>query len=223
MPYTGFAKTNEGYLIDIFRVIFEKNGYIVEAKSIPWSRAVIETERGTYDAIAGAYRTDVPGFVLPDIEQGIGIDMFFTLKESTWTFTGISSLEFVTLGVVKDYSYGREIDTYIKKNIHDVSRINSLPGDDNLLHRMLNLLRHGRIGAFIENKDVLYFVFDTNEILDIREAGTRGSDNIYIAFSPNNPKSKEYAKILSDGLRHLRQSGELAVILKKYSLNDWRK
>jgi polar amino acid transport system substrate-binding protein len=43
-----------------------------------------------------------------------------------------------------------------------------------------------------------------------------------MAFSPKNPKSKEYAKLLSAGIEQMRLSGELSKILAKYQLTDWR-
>jgi len=45
---------------------------------------------------------------------------------------------------------------------------------------------------------------------------------LYIAFSPKNPKSKEYAKLITDGIEQMRLSGELSQILAKYKLTDWR-
>lgn len=44
---------------------------------------------------------------------------------------------------------------------------------------------------------------------------------MYIAFSPAISQSKEYARILSEGVDTLRKSGELKTILKKYGLDDW--
>jgi polar amino acid transport system substrate-binding protein len=56
-----------------------------------------------------------------------------------------------------------------------------------------------------------------------RSAGTFGAPSkIYIAFSPANHKSKEYARILSEGIVSLRASGELKEILGKYGLDDWK-
>ncbi len=222
MPYTGYLQNSEGYLIDIARAIFEKRGVTVISKSIPWARAVAETRDGKYTAIAGAYKTDAPDFLYPVDEQGIGVDVFFALKETKWGYDGIDSLNNITLGVVKDYSYGKAIDDYIFKNINDISKINILPGDNMLLPRTLKLLRQKRITAFIENKYVFYYTLKHNEIKDIKEVGTRGSDKLYIAFSPKNPRSKEYALILSEGMSEIRTSGELKKILDKYGLKDWK-
>jgi polar amino acid transport system substrate-binding protein len=52
-------------------------------------------------------------------------------------------------------------------------------------------------------------------------AGTLSPTFHYIGFSPNNPKSGSYIRILDQGMKQLRASGELADILKKYSINDW--
>ena len=45
---------------------------------------------------------------------------------------------------------------------------------------------------------------------------------LYIAFSHRNPKSKQYAKLITDGIEQMRLSGELSEILAKYGLTDWR-
>ena len=54
-------------------------------------------------------------------------------------------------------------------------------------------------------------------------AGFTGvSGNLYITFSPNIAKSKEYAEILTKGIRRLKDSGELEKILSKYGLTYWK-
>jgi polar amino acid transport system substrate-binding protein len=45
---------------------------------------------------------------------------------------------------------------------------------------------------------------------------------IYIAFSPKRADSQRYARTLSAGVVQLRRTGQLAVILSKYGLKDWK-
>jgi polar amino acid transport system substrate-binding protein len=45
---------------------------------------------------------------------------------------------------------------------------------------------------------------------------------VYIAFSPGNKNSIDYAQILSDGILEMRSNGHLGRILFKYGLQDWK-
>jgi hypothetical protein len=42
---------------------------------------------------------------------------------------------------------------------------------------------------------------------------------VYVVFSPANQKSQEYTKILSEGIKALR---DFQQILAKYGLQDWK-
>ncbi|MNT92496.1 hypothetical protein D3C72_2337940 [compost metagenome] len=44
---------------------------------------------------------------------------------------------------------------------------------------------------------------------------------LYVSFSPANPKSPQYAALITKGISELRQSGELKKILDKYGVLDW--
>ncbi len=222
MPFTGNEKEQNGYMIEIAKTVFEKQGHTIVFKNVPWSRAVTEAEKGNYTAIAGAYVSDAPTFIFPTEEQGLGIDVMYVLKSSGWSFSSYESLSSVTLGVIQDYSYGDEMDAYIEKN-EKTGKVNKITGSDNLTHRLIQMLQQNRITAFIENRNVCNYTMKLNKITDIKEAGTcKISNKIYIAFSPKNTKSNVYAKLLSDGMVELRKSGELKKILDKYGLKDWK-
>ena len=68
-------------------------------------------------------------------------------------------------------------------------------------------------------------IFSSNRVgaERVREAVCVDELMLYIAFSPQLPKAKEYARILSEGMNELRASGELQAILSQYGLTDWRK
>ncbi|MCP4722513.1 MAG: amino acid ABC transporter substrate-binding protein, partial [Desulfobacteraceae bacterium] len=103
------------------------------------------------------------------------------------------------------------------------AKIDILGGDDPLKKNILKL-KAKRIDVLIEAKAVFDHTVKAMGMADLfRPAGSDGeADPVYIAFSPKHPKSKEYAKMLSDGIEELRQSGELAKILAKYGQADWK-
>jgi polar amino acid transport system substrate-binding protein len=85
-------------------------------------------------------------------------------------------------------------------------------------------LQAGRVDAYVEVPVVFWSQVDRMGISrdSFAVAGNLGkADPIYVAFSPAKPESKELAKTLSDGIRALRKSGDLAKILAKYGVADW--
>ena len=59
---------------------------------------------------------------------------------------------------------------------------------------------------------------------EIEDAGPASDITpLYIAFSPNNPKSGEYAKALSEGMTRLRKSGKTEAIMQQYGLKTGSK
>ncbi len=122
--------------------------------------------------------------------------------------------------MIKDYTYYPELDAYIKAN---PSRIVTAFGEEPLKDN-LRLLLGGGVDVVIDSTAVLaYTVGKLGMNGKVVSVGTGGAPlKMYIAFSPANPKSKEYAKILSDGMDSLRKSGKLKAILAKYGLADWK-
>lgn len=209
-----------GYIIEIAHQIFEKAGHSIDYQVLNWARAIEETRQGNLDGIVGAYKHDAPDFIFPENAQGQAVDMFYTTGNSSWRYTNPDSLAGTTIGIIKDYSYGGKLDTYIKKNSNQFV---VLHGSD-VFSRNIQMLLLGRTTALIANKFVMdrHFSVEQNLIGRIVEAGVATVENVYIAFSPGNPRSKIYARILSDGIETLRTSGELKKILKKYNLTDWQ-
>ncbi len=222
-PYTGAEPDSDkpGYLIEIAIAIFEKAGHEVEYKLLPWSRAIISSRDGNYNAIAGSFSSDAPDFIFPENPQGISETVFFTLKGRNWRYSGISSLSSQVLGIIRDYSYGEDIDTYVEQNKNNVRRVLIASGDDALAINEKRLSA-GRITTLMEDRAVFSaFLNEIGKGDTVRDAGSLEGENVYITFSPAFPKSKEYAEILSKGMVTIRRSGELKRILDRYGLEDW--
>lgn len=212
-----------GLLIEIARYgLEEKGGHTLEYKVLPWARAIEEARYGKYEGIVGAYKEDAPDFVFPIDSQIRSVDEAYVKAKDTWTFTEMKSLEEISIGVIRDYSYGKEVDSYVKKHLNDPSKIQVASGDDALPINVKKLLA-GRIRAVIEDRAVMtYYLSQTKSQNEIIPAGVLGGQPIFIAFSPKNPKSKEYALLYSQGLTELQSTGKLKEIMEKYSLNSER-
>lgn len=223
MPFNGEPGSSKpGYMIEIAEKIFTGAGYDFEYKILPWSRAIKEAELGNINGIIGAFYNDAPNFVFPAEELAIVQNGFFVLKGTNWKYTGNQSLLTINLGLITDYSYGEELDTFFKNNKE--KGYFQFNYGENPLEKNINKLLSKRIDVILESTSV--FLYKTNEMgisHKIKAAGkVEGSEKAYIAFSPTNRHSQTYARILSEGIAELRKSGELKIILQKYGLKDWK-
>ena len=132
-PYNcALDSDSPGYIVEIVKYAFEKQGHNISYKVVPWARAIEGCRDGTYNAIIGAGKDEVPDFIFHDDEIGLASHSFFVKKESGWNFTSLDSLNNVTLGVIGDYSYGTLFDEYIKPNENHPTRLSTVSGEDAL-------------------------------------------------------------------------------------------
>ena len=107
---------------------------------------------------------------------------------------------------------------------NDPAHIQAVSGDDALGINLKKLLSD-RVGAIIDSGYVVQYYAVQNKLADqIELAGVTppsDADKLYIAFGPGGKDAKKYADILSQGLKDMRGSGELAQILARYDLKDW--
>ena len=211
---------NPGFMIEIAQRTLAKGGHTVNYELMPWERALHSAESGTIDCVVGAYKSDAPGLLFPAERQGEDTTGAFVKQGSTWRYTNLEALKPLRVGAISGYSYGDEIDAFIAQNPQSVQLLSG----DTALEQNIRKLLTGRIDVLLESPAVLNAKL---KVIDaqgqVASAGLIGTpENLYIACSPKKETSAEYVKLVSDGTRELRQSGELAKILEKYGLQDWQ-
>jgi polar amino acid transport system substrate-binding protein len=149
--------------------------------------------------------------------------MFCVKTGNPWKYSGAASLKTLKLGVIKDYTYFSAVDDYIKASPAGVV----FGTGENPLQSNFTRLVQGEVGAVVDDRSVLKYTIAKMKLqgkvsIAPASAETAVPSNLYIAFPPKNPKSREYAKILDEGMVTLRKSGELQKILAKYGLTDWK-
>ncbi|MCG7498322.1 transporter substrate-binding domain-containing protein [Vibrio sp. Of7-15] len=220
-PYNGTPDSSKpGYGIEVIQRIFEKHDHTIEYTVLPWNRAIHTTRRGSYNAIIGAIKADAPDFIFPEQELGYSQDAFYVAKDSSWSFSDIHSLSKMRIGLIKDYAYDDSpLTQFVKRNPNNVYY--SL--GQNALEPNIRKLLNNHLDVLVEDKNV--FAHTTQDMAlhnQFKYAGNLGKgSHIYVAFSPQHKKSKEYAEIFSQGMKQLKESGELEKILKKYGLQYW--
>ncbi len=209
----------EGYMVDIARTVFSPKGIEIDYKVIPWKRAVKGTRDGDYNAVIGASRTDAEGFIFPNEELAQNILSFYVKNGNPWIFENKNSLDSIKLGTIGGYDYRKWLNAHIKEN-ESSDKVQIIMGDSPLKRNLQKVIL-GRIDVVVDNEAAIRWVAKKDGILDEITAAGYGKEPsfCYIAFSPNIEGSKNYAQILSDGIKELRSSGELQIILDKYGLN----
>lgn len=214
-----------GYMIELATKAFSRHGIKVDYKVMPWARAIEDTRHAKYNGIIGAYYSDAPDFVFPQIAQGTCQFAFYVRANDDWVYTGATSLSGRSLGVINDYSYSKELDAYIAAQSSDEKSVQVASGD-NAMDINLRKLLAGRLDSFIEDRQAVSYMLSQNPDIkktDLKEAGILPDESdengaIFIAFSPNHPKSEKYAKILADETAAMRKSGEMTKILSRYGI-----
>ncbi len=220
---------NQGYMIEVLKVILTKAGHQLRYENMPWSRCLDHVQKGKIDAVVGATKGEAEGSVFPDEEFGVAQIVFHVKKGNPWRYNGPESLKKVKIGIQADYEYGPVLDNYIaaNQNTPNVQPINS---DEPLVLNIRKLLKD-RIDMIPEDRAVFGYTAKKMGVADqLETAGKREmltaedleSSLVYVAFAPGKASSKVYAKLFTDGIREMRTSGELAKILDTYGLTDWK-
>ncbi len=211
-----------GYFAEVLQAIFEPLGHNIEFVVRPWERALEETRRGDLTAVLAPARSEAPELVFPEEEFGQLGWCFYTRRDDTWEYTGVPSLEGRTLGVLTGNNFGGEITAYVEAHRDDPTRVQEITGLD-FLEQNLHKLLAGRIDTILDEPATTdYLLFSRHVGGMVRMAGCLDSQKMYVAFSPENPRSQDYARAFSEGMRRLRSDDGLRAILAKYGLHDWR-
>lgn len=212
-----------GYMVEIARYAFAQHGHEVEYRITPWARALLEARKGNIQGVIGPYVEDAPDFIFPRNELAmIGFSMF-ALNSSSWSYTGVNSLDKVVLGVISGYAYNEAIDEYIAIYQHAPHKVQIRAGTEPMQSNIRKML-NWRIDVLIAAEPVFWYMANKLDVQSqVKSAGVAvTAREAYIAFSPALPQSQTYAEILSKGIDDLRGSGKLETILAKYGLKDWR-
>ncbi|HAX92250.1 MAG TPA: hypothetical protein DCY07_08650 [Rhodospirillaceae bacterium] len=223
-PYNCDPKdSNPGYMIEIAKEVFEKAGHTVDYQTLTWSRALEKVKAGEFSAAVGAAKDDAPELVYGASPLGKQANTFAVRADDAFSYKDISSLDGKAMGVIAGYAYTDELNAYIEKNKADPKKVQAAAGDDALTTN-LNKLVAKRVDLVLDDGNVLANQITTQK-LDGKVKVIQSplpTINLHIAFSPANPKSKEYVELLDKGVEEMRKSGKLATILSKYGVKDWQ-
>lgn len=226
-PFNGDPKSNTpGYMIETLQAIFEPLGHQINYRLMPWERSIKMVEKGSFDCVVGVIKSESPSLIYPNSVFGLDASHFYVHVDSDWTYQGIESLKGQRVGVIGGYEYGGAFDRFVDENPKSIKVIKS----SNALERFVQLLSLKRVDVYIETPAVMQAKLQEMDMrATIKDAGKYDEsqtdpeeNNLYFACTPQKETSKTYVQQFDDGLKKLRESGELQRILEKYGMTDWQ-
>jgi polar amino acid transport system substrate-binding protein len=211
-----------GYLIELARAVFEPLGHRIDYRTLGWKRTIEAVRRGEVDGLAGAGVEDAPDLVFPDEPAGVAEPVIAVRRGEAFTFTGPASLEGRVIGAILGYEFGGPVEDHLRRHARDGRRVQWVSGTDGAVQNLRKLLA-GRIDGALDDRAVIDHYareLGIGERLELVGLGVR--QPIGLAFSPRRPEAEAHARAFAEGVRRLRASGELAAILARYGLADWR-
>lgn len=208
-----------GYMVEVAKIIFERKGHNIDYQVNSWVKSIQNVRNGKATALVATTKFDAPDFIYPENSMGSNRDCFYVRTKDKWEFNDVENLKSRKLGVAEGYAYSAKLTSFI----HDFPKLTTVAQGKDPLEVNLKRLDNGSVDTVVENPFVFNYRTHENKTSDkYEEAGCTEDNDLYIGFSPKNPRSKEFAKILNDGIEELRKDGTLDKIIAKYSLKDWR-
>jgi len=212
-----------GYAVDLLQAIYEPAGYTVKLVVTPWSRCLQEVQQGHISGVIGTDPDEAPELTFPSEDVGIYRPRFITLRDSQWTYRGLSSLREVRLGVIQGYSYAPDLDHYIQQQAQS-ERILFSKGESPHEH-LFDALNKGKIDVFIENLQTheafVRLRSSGNDLLRIAGA-LPFAHSLFVAFNPQAAVRNDLTMRYDRRITKLRRDGALDNLLARYKLRDWQ-
>lgn len=112
-------KEASGIAVDVVREVMSALGHDVTINLYPWARALHAVQNGDADAIFTIYKTPERENYLDyshEVLANQSLYLYKTERLSGFKFTGnMLTLENKKIGIIRDKSYGRKFDSFLKK------------------------------------------------------------------------------------------------------------
>ncbi len=211
-PYYVPTLKQQGFLTEIARQACERSGYQLEVKFMPWNRALKHARMGVYDGTLGAYYTQERArdffYTRPLADSRV---VFFALKDNPIQYTGLKSLQGLSVGVMNGYHYS---DAFNSSTLFQRVKANTLTKSfERLLARRVDLVISDQLVA----KGLLKSGFSSRQDSQIKSLEPALKVNpLYILVSKLTKNAEQKQHKLDLALEQMRADGSLQKILQAH-------
>jgi polar amino acid transport system substrate-binding protein len=200
----------KGINIDLIREAFRRMGVTPVFELRPWKRALMELKSGEVMALSSGFKTkEREGFaIFPDEPLAMEVNVITTLASCPLQIFGPRDLRGLSLGVVREYTYGAEVD-----GLGDVERV-----ETNSSRQLLDMLLAGRMDAAVGNRAVFdHQAARIGRRNDLRYACEIGRGALYLFFSrARGARAEALSRRFGQAIAAMRRDGTFAAIEAKY-------
>ncbi|OYQ36427.1 hypothetical protein CHU95_04135 [Niveispirillum lacus] len=223
-PYNCEPGDRPGYLIEIAKAALEPAGHKVDYQLMPWTEALAGAAAGTISAAVGATRDEAPDLVYASLPLGMSRPTLVIRKgkeTKDFKITNLESLKTLRFGSIQDYFYSTAVNAFI--DAHKGSPNMVQVTGDNVTEDLVNMLIDGKLDAIVEDSNVVDYLLESKGYRNLFNYHALGEHaSVSIGFSPKDPNSATYVKLIDAKLVELRKTGQLASLLARYGVKDWQ-
>ncbi len=223
-PYIGESLPNHGYVFELVEAAFNKSGYTLEVKFLPWARALLMAKRGEVDALFPEYyssvRDDEFVFSEPFLGGPVG---FYKRKDSNIAFSiDPRTNQRAALRALKEYKFG-VVRGYLNTDTFDQAEF--LYKED-VVDDLTNLKRlfYNRVQLIFIDEFVADYLLTTKlpEMKDQLEFMPPPIEikHLYLAFSLKVPNFSSKLEAFNKGLEIVKADGTLQHIYARHGFKE---
>ena len=214
------AAVRPGFGVEALNLIWGESGHRLDYQLMSWGRSLSAVRSGAADCVIGAYKQDAPDLRFPTRMLGQDSVAVYVRAADNWRYTGPESLAGRTVGVIGDYSYGKDLDGWLADPAN-AAHIQVASGVDALEGNIRKLLA-GRVDALFESPMVMansLRVLNLASFVDFAGEG-KPATPFYVACSATNPSVPQWLEQFDNGMQRLRDSGRWSELLTDYGLSE---
>ena len=198
-----------GYQVDIAKAAAKKAGIDLKIEFYPWARCINMVKVGKADGLLGCSKTSEREEFMYYPENALTIEKVIAFANSSLNkkLSSIKDLESLTVGVVREYSYGELFD-----NDKKIERDES-PN----LKTMIIKLKNGRFNVGLSDELSALAMFKELGISNIHKTDlVFSSDPQYIGFSKKSANGKIGLEKMGNALKIMKKNGEIQELINNF-------
>ena len=220
------ASSARGFVIDILHEIYTSKGYEIEYYEVPLARGLDMVANGNCDMLPEYLfsKNSEKGFEYATQATFSYTAAFIVRHDDPWIYNGVKSIKGKRIATGPGWDYSSmsvDYQNYIN-NLNNASFVEVLSGNDDVVERILHMIKENRVDLYADNIFVLQYVMNRLKLNDELKIVQPGLENQMVEmpiFSKKIPTNKrqELIKIWNDGRLSIKGKKE-EMFIKKYNV-----
>lgn len=215
-PFYGEDLPENGFFTALVMAAMNAAELKATVSFVPWKRALMQTERGDYDGVMGAYFSEERSkiYEYSDPIYTVSVVIFARKDIGLTRYNNLRELSEYTIATGRGFVYNPEFDaaTYLKKK----------PATDQIIN--IRKLFRGRVELFAVNETVFRYEVNHHTNFDLKDVvkltPPLAENDFFVMFPKILPDSKELAQSFNRGLHIIRNNGQADQILDRFGMSS---